>query len=263
MENEAGRAKRRITLFKYILESPKSMSPSKKTKTNPTANLRLSMAVENYLLSIFQLEEQGIRVTPTSLSEQLKRLPEGEGLGTSLPSIGAMIRRMVRDSLLANSDTKTIVFTSDGKNAAQSMVRRHRLAKRLVVDLLGLELYKAHEEAHRLEHAISHDLENKINDRLNNPTTCPFGHPIPGNGYIPEGNIIPLNQAKTGTEYNIDRIPDEERPLLEYLVKNGFIPNQTIVVKDLAPYRGIINILCNDTEITVSYDVASRIWVRL
>ena len=122
---------------------------------------------------------------------------------------------------------------------------------------------KAHEEAHRLEHAISNDLENKINDRLNNPTTCPFGHPIPGNSYSPEGNIIPLNQAKTGTEYNIDRIPDEERPLLEYLVKTGFIPNQTIVVKDLAPYRGIINILCNDIEITVSYDVASRIWVRL
>ena len=238
------------------------MSPPKQTKITHSTNQRLSMAVENYLLSIFQLEEQGIRVTPTSLSEQLKRLPEGEGLGTSLPSVGAMIRRMARDDLLENSDTKEIVFTPSGKDAAQSMVRRHRLAKRLVVDLLGLELYKAHEEAHRLEHAISSDLENRINIRLNNPTTCPFGHPIPGNDYTPDGDIIPLSKAKVGTTYFIDRIPDEEQPLLEYLVKNNFIPNQKIVVKDLAQYRGIINILCNDNEVTVSYDVASRIWIR-
>ena len=73
------------------------MAVSKKTTKQ---FIRLSMAAENYLVSIYQLDELGIRVTNTQLAEQLKRLPEREELGTTLPSIGGMFRRLVREQLV-------------------------------------------------------------------------------------------------------------------------------------------------------------------
>ena len=111
------------------------------------------MATENYLLSIFHLEEQAVRVTASELAEEIRRLPKGEGVGTSLASVGGMVRRMAREKLVNVTATKEIVLTRLGRKAAESIVRRHRLAERLVVDLLGLDLHKAHVEAHLLEHA--------------------------------------------------------------------------------------------------------------
>ena len=99
------------------------------------------MGAENYLLSIFRLEEQGVRVTLTVLAEHLKTLPVDEGMGTSLPSVGGMIRRMVRERLVESTPNKEVVLTASGRKSAESIVRRHRLAERLVVDLLGIELH--------------------------------------------------------------------------------------------------------------------------
>ena len=141
-------------------------SKSKSKKPPGSAN-RLSMSAENYLLSIYRLDEQDTRVTLTVLSEHLKTLPVDEGMGTSLPSVGGMIRRMVREGLLENTPQKDVVLTNSGRKSAESIVRRHRLAERLVVDLLGLDLHLAHIEAHRLEHAISPILEEKIVAALN------------------------------------------------------------------------------------------------
>ena len=221
----------------------------------------LSMAAENYLLSIFQLEELGIRVTPKSLAEQLKRLPVGEGLGTSLPSVGAMLRRMVREGLVKTNRRNNVALTERGRKSAESMVRRHRLAERMVVDLLGLELHKAHVEAHRLEHAISPDLEEKIEARLGSPTTCPFGHPIPGSGYVAYENSFPVSSAVQGHVLTIDRVPEDDQALLEYLVTNGLTPGARVEVVEAAPYRGVVRLRCNESEMAVGYEVAERIWV--
>ena len=154
-------------------------SPRSKSKKTQSPGARLSMATENYLLSIFQLEEQGTKATLTQLAEQIKRLPEGEGLGTSLPSVGGMIRRMLREGLVESTQNKDVVLTRKGRGSAESIVRRHRLAERMVVDLLGLDLHRAHEEAHRLEHAISPELEKRIAERLGQPHHVPIRSPHP------------------------------------------------------------------------------------
>ena len=219
------------------------------------------MAVENYLLSIFNLEEQGLRVTQTQLAEQLKRLPAGEGLGTSLPSVGGMLRRMVKEGLVKMAPDKVVVLTARGQQSAENIVRRHRLAERMVVDLLGLELHKAPVEAHRLEHAISTDLEAKISERLRNPTTCPFGHPIPGSGHAPTDNATALSLAREGQRLVIDRVPEDDQALLEYFVANHLVPGEPVLVAEAAPYRGVIKLACHENDVIVSYEVAERIWV--
>ena len=223
---------------------------------------RLSMAVENYLLSVAQLEERGARITLTQLAEHLKTLPTDEGLGTSLPSVGGMIRRMVREGLIETSPNKDVTLTASGRRSAESVLRRHRLAERMVVDLLGLELHRSHVEAHRLEHAISPELEEKIAARLGNPTTCPFGHPIPGSGYRQDGRSVTLDSVRPGESLVIDRVPEDDQALLEYFVANGLVPGRSVSVKEAAPPRGVMTLACGDSEAVFSYDVAALIWVR-
>ncbi len=221
---------------------------------------RLSMAMENYLLSIFRLHEQGIQVNLTQLSSHLKTLPAGEGLGTSLASVGGMIRRMGREGLISKNHGKDVVLTKIGNQFAGSIVRRHRLAECMVVELLGMELQKAHIEAHRLEHAISPELEEKIRVKLGNPKTCPFGHPVPGSGYTSQPGAISLDRAPVGVEMVIDRIPEDDQPLLDYLVTNGLIPRGVIVVNEAAATRGVITLSCNGQGLTFSYAVSAKIW---
>ena len=219
------------------------------------------MAAENYLLSIFHLEERGIRVTSSHLAEQLKRVPESEGLGTSLPSVSGMLRRMNREGLSGSAPNNEIVLTARGRRLAESMVRRHRLAERMVVDILGLDLDRAHIEAHRLEHAISSDLEEKIRERLKNPKTCPFGHPIPGSGYVAAKGSIPLSRAGPGQRVVVDRVPEDDHALLEYLVETGLLPGVTVEVLEADVFRGVIKLLCDQREVVLGYEVAERLWV--
>lgn len=217
------------------------------------------MATENYLLSIFRLNEQGTHVTLTILSEHLKTLPTDEGLGTSLPSVGGMIRRMSREGLVKTLPSKEVVLTSNGRKSAASVVRRHRLAERLVVDVLGMDLKVSHIEAHRLEHAISPNLEERIVAVLNNPETCPFGHPIPGSDYKPHGNSISLDTASEGSEMIIDSVPEDDQPLLEYFVEKNILPEQKVLVKETAETRGVITLDCDGDEVVFSYDIAAKI----
>ena len=222
---------------------------------------RLSMAMENYLLSIIRLEEQRIVVTITKLAEHFKELPKGEGLGTSVPSVSAMLKRMAREKLVATNPSKEITLTDLGRKSAESILRRHRLAKKLLVDVLKIDLPQSHEEAHRLEHAISPYLENKIVDLLGNPTTCPFGHPIPGSSYEAKEGLRTLNEAEVGYSYTVDRLPEDDRELLEYFVGNGFLPGANFAVTDCSIPRGIITLSCDEKELVFSLALSTLIWV--
>lgn len=220
------------------------------------------MAAENYLLSIFRMNEQGTHITITVLSEHLKLLPSDEGLGTSLPSVGGMIRRMAREGLVETKPNKEVVLTPKGRKAAESVVRRHRLAERLVVDVLGMEMQVAHVEAHRLEHAISPNLEERIIEVLDNPETCPFGHPIPGSGYKPNKSTIALDIASEGGDFIVDSVPEDDQSLLEYFVEKKILPGREVRVKEKAETRGVITLDSRDDEVVFSYEIAAKIRVR-
>lgn len=224
---------------------------------------RLSPAAENYLLSLYMMWEEGIRsVTVAQLAESLKSLPQSEGLGTSLPSVTGMVRRMEREGLLESGKQKDIHLSEKGFQGALDMVRRHRLAERMVVDLLGMELPRAHQEAHRLEHAISPEMLLKIEEKLGRPTTCPFGRPIPGSSYqAPAGQVMTLAQAQRGERYVVDRVPEEDGALVQFLVDHGLLPGKRILVKDAAAYRGVLTVECESGEATMGYQVAGVIWV--
>ena len=100
----------------------------------------------------------------------------------SRPAVSEMIKRMHGEGFV-DLDGSTINLTDDGRRLAEQVVRRHRLAERLLTDILGLSWADAHIEAGKWEHVISEPVERAINRLLENPTTCPHGNPIPGSSY--------------------------------------------------------------------------------
>ena len=108
------------------------MARTNTRQRNPSpSRQRLSMTAENYLLSIYRLQEEDITVTLTQLAEHLKMLPKGEGLGTSLPTVGGMIRRLEREGLIEMDSRKQVALTRKGTQDAESMHKRAERFKRL------------------------------------------------------------------------------------------------------------------------------------
>jgi len=238
------------------------VTTSKNITSTTNMSVRLSMAMENYLLSIFRLQEEGLPVTITLLAEHLKTIPEAEGLGTSLPSVGSMVKRMEREGFVKiDSKNKRVVFTTAGFTNAETIVRKHRLAERLVVDLFGVELYRAHTEAHLLEHAISPYLETKILTKLGNPSISPYGYPIPGSGYVINKKALKLSKSPINANFIVDRIPVDDQSLLKYLVENNVTPGQTGSISEINESAGTISINCSGSEAVFSLSVGDLIWV--
>ncbi len=223
---------------------------------------RLSSAVENYLLSLYILKEEQERTVLGQLAAYIRRLPAAEGLGTSLPSVLGMLRRMSRDGLIQISSQKEIQFTKKGSELAARIARRHRLAERLVVDILGVSLPNADQEAHILEHGISPFLEERIKAAVGNPTTCPFGKPIPGSGYRkPTGPVVPMSEAKPGVPYVVSSLPDEDPKLLQFLCDHRILPGEEIEILEIGDYRDVITFQTPIRETALGFATASRIYL--
>lgn len=126
---------------------------------------------EMYLKTIYELEEDG--VTPL-------RARIVERLGHSGPTVSQTVGRMERDGLLFVKGDRRLELTAKGRGIATEVVRKHRLAERLLLDVIGLEWVSLHEEACRWEHVMSDEVEQRLIFLLQDPTTDPYGNPIPG-----------------------------------------------------------------------------------
>ena len=102
-----------------------------------------------------------------------------ERLGRSAPSVSEMLDRLIEDGYVTRRGRR-LTLTDSGRALAEKVVRKHRLAERLLVDVIGLEWHKVHREAGRWEHVISDDVEARLVELLGDPATCPHGNPIPG-----------------------------------------------------------------------------------
>ncbi len=242
------------------------MAPPKKQNGNGHSHdgdLRLSPGTENYLLCLYKLWEDDEIPTVTQLTETLRQLPETEGLGTSVPSVAGMIRRMQRQELVDVGADKRIRLTKQGLEGGEDIARRHRLAEWLVVKLLGMDLHQAHNEAHRLEHGMSQGFQEKLVERLGNPKRSPFGWPIPGTGEPKKpANALTLDAAKPGEAYVVDRVPEEDAQLLKFLADSMIIPECQVTVAEAAPYLGVMEVETQQDKVSIGYNVARQIVVR-
>jgi DtxR family transcriptional regulator, Mn-dependent transcriptional regulator len=128
-------------------------------------------STEMYLRTVLELEEEGITPLRARLSERL---------GLSAPSVSEGVARLEEQGLLRLGDDRAVQLTDSGREWATHVMRKHRLAERLLADIIGLDPQFIHEEACRWEHVISDRVEQKLAELLGNPTTSPYGNPIPG-----------------------------------------------------------------------------------
>ena len=226
-------------------------------------NDRLSPGTENYLLCLYRLWEDDEYPTITQLTDVLRRLPPTEGLGTSVPSVAGMVRRMARQQLVDIGADKRIRLTRQGMEGGEDIAKRHRLAEWMVVSLLGMELHQAHNEAHRLEHGMSPQLIEKLVERLDNPRRSPYGRPIPGTGEpkIPP-NSLTLDTAVKERAYVVERVPEEDSQLLKFLDESQIVPEREITVADATPFLGVMEVGTQQGQVSMSYAVAHQIVVR-
>ncbi len=183
-------------------------------------------AVEEYCETIYELSEDAVDVIQARIADRL---------GVSRPSVSEMIHRMAGDGLVTLSDT--IRLTRKGQAIAEQVVRRHRLAERLLTDVLGLSWADAHHEAGKWEHVISPPVEAALVRVLGAPTTCPHGNPIPGTLQAPD-ETVPLADIEVGQQFTVVRIREELEftpGLLTFLEDAAIVPGHVGVVTASAP----------------------------
>jgi DtxR family Mn-dependent transcriptional regulator len=174
--------------------------------------------VEEYLETMLALSEEGVPVIGARIAERL---------GRAAPSVSEMLERLIEDGYVTRQGRR-LDLTERGRALAEKVVRKHRLAERLLVDVIGLEWHKVHREAGRWEHVISDDVEARLVELLGDPATCPHGNPIPGSGSVAtKERTRPLTEVGTGERVRLVRISEEvELNLgsLTLLGEGGFIP---------------------------------------
>jgi DtxR family Mn-dependent transcriptional regulator len=145
---------------------------------------------EEYLEMILAIEEEGVVPMRARLVERL---------GLSAAAVSETVGRLADQGFVELRDDRSLHLTPKGRGLATTVVRRHRLAERLLTDVIGLEWEKVHREADRWEHAISADVEEKLVELLGDPATCPHGNPIPGSKRaVPRQTTMPLKDAPAG-----------------------------------------------------------------
>jgi len=212
--------------------------------------------VEEYLETMLSLAEEGVPVIQARIAERL---------GRSAPSVSEMLDRLREDGYVTR-DGRRLSLTESGQALAEKVVRKHRLAERLLVDVIGLEWHKVHREAGRWEHVISDDVEARLVELLGDPATCPHGNPIPGSGSVAAPvSTRPLAEVGSGERVRLVRISEEvELNLgsLTLLGEGGFIPGVVAVVGGRDGEDNLeVQVEGGDETLRLSPDLTDRLFV--
>jgi DtxR family Mn-dependent transcriptional regulator len=179
-----------------------------------------TVAEEEYLQTLFWLQEAGLPMTGANVARAMQLSP---------PTVHEMIGRLERDGYITRAGDKTISFTDTGAEHAEGVVRRHRLIERFLTDVLGIPWDEVHEEAERLEHAMSPVLEERMLAAIGDAKTCPHGHPIVAGTRI-EG--VPLADVQPGAAVTVLRLENEAEDLLHYLKDQGLEPGMSATLRE-------------------------------
>jgi DtxR family Mn-dependent transcriptional regulator len=218
---------------------------------------------EMYLRTVYELEEEGVVPLRARIAERL---------GQSGPTVSQTVARMERDGLLHVADDRHLQLTPSGRREAIGVMRKHRLAERLLADVIGLEWEDVHIEACRWEHVMSEAVERRILALLDKPLLCPHGNPIPGLDEL--GLPFATSDDATGLSsltaaatpepvpVRVDRISEQLQPdqaTMRLLTAAGLRPGSIVQVCSLA---GEVEVRSGATSTRISARIADHVFVR-
>ena len=217
---------------------------------------------EMYLRTIYELVEEGIVPLRARIAERLHQ---------SGPTVSQTVARMERDGLLTVEGDRHLELTGEGRLLAVRVMRKHRLAERLLTDVIGLDLELVHAEACRWEHVMSEQVERRLLALLDHPTESPYGNPIPGLDELGEAagesfmdGVRPLSEVAGEEEsrVHVRRISEEmqkDESLISALRRAGATPDKTVTV--VATGGGVLVGSSGETA-EIDDDAAAHIFVR-
>ena len=224
-----------------------------------------SATVEEYLETIYNMVMEGEVVIGARLAQKF---------GVAPPTVTEMLKRLVRSGYIEMDNKRQVTLTEAGNEIAESVLRRHRLTERFLVDILGMQWHEVHEEAERLEHSISGAVEANVIARLKDPTTCPHGNPIPGlvpnaRNYLKDRHAVRLStvtEGETVTILCISEVVEDEEALILYLHEKGLTPETHLMVLPVQESTDItadelFRLQVGERLVTISKAAASKIWV--
>ncbi|WP_106506181.1 metal-dependent transcriptional regulator [Brachybacterium timonense] len=188
---------------------------------------------EMYLKTVYELREMGIAPMRARIAERL---------GHSGPTVSQTVARMERDGLLRLGSGRVIELTDEGRRTATAVMRKHRLAERHLLDVIGLDIAQVHDEACRWEHVMSREVEKRIAAALAPPYLDPFGNPIPGlrelgvDPQVAEASMGSDTPTDPGDSTGEDRSTGGDRPTGEGADPGGAAHAIASTARESRPY---------------------------
>lgn len=221
---------------------------------------------EMYLRTIYDLEEEGVVPLRARIAERLEQ---------SGPTVSQTASRMERDGLLHVAGDRHLELTEKGRQLAVAVMRKHRLAERLLVDVIGLPWEEVHAEACRWEHVMSEDVERRLVRVLNNPTTSPFGNPIPGlselgltgSGFGAEqASLVRLTELPAGMPVavvvrQLTEHVQGDADLIGRLKDAGVVPNARVTVQT-SDNGGVMIVIPGHEQVELPHQMAHAVKVE-
>jgi DtxR family Mn-dependent transcriptional regulator len=221
---------------------------------------------EMYLRTILELEEENIVALRARIAERLRH---------SGPTVSQTIGRMERDGLVVVSGDRHLELTETGRKRATEVMRKHRLAERLLADVIGLDWAYVHDEACRWEHVMSERVERRIYQLLDHPTKSPYGNPIPGlaalggAASLPEIGVINLVEAmreyRPTSNVTVSRLAEPiqvEPELLVQLDEGGIRPGAAVSLERVGEYISV-RVPGIDGALELPPEVATHVFVSV
>jgi DtxR family Mn-dependent transcriptional regulator len=206
-----------------------------------------------YMKAIYRLEREGPGVTTSALATEL---------GVAPASVSGMLKKLVHDGYVEHEVRGDIKLTRKGLEVAVGVVRRNRLAERLLTDVLGMPWDEVYAEACILEHAITDRVEERLLAALGNPQTCPHGHPIPPKDLTePVRSGVPLAQVEPGKRVTVSGVTEQMPEMLRYLEQVGLRPGASLRVVEKAPLGGPVTIEVHGERHAISLELARTVMI--
>src|SRR5690554_5002889 len=215
--------------------------------------MSISQSVEDYLKTIYVLEEEGGRATTTNIAE---------ALSVSSASVTNMLKRLAVLKLITHKSYRGAELTDAGKKIALEMIRHHRLLELYLKEMLGYSWDEVHDEAEKLEHVISEQFEDKIAELLNHPTVDPHGDPIPTkDGKMPKIKSRKLSSLEPGVECVVRRVKNQDSDILRKLERKGILPGVSLEVVSNDTDQEKLTLKVEGKKVELSHTLASQIRV--
>ena len=213
----------------------------------------LSEAVENYLKTVYELEQAGRRVSTNALAERL---------GVKPGSVTGMIKKLAeeRPRLLNYERHHGVSLTPAGRKIALEVIRHHRLIELYLQHALGYSWDEVDAEAERLEHVISEEFEDRIAAMLGQPEYDPHGDPIPAKDGTLRERVTPiLSELQAGQAARVARVRDDDPALLRYLADIGIVPDATLLIAERGPFGGPLHVRVGGSPDTPAHALSRRV----